>query len=548
MPSYGIISNSPMEIELTIKNYRCFQKPARIVLRKGFSAFVGVNNSGKSSLLKFFYEFRKLFGSIPSSPDTLLGAIKSKPKQLDLIGIEDKSEIFNNTNNRNIELEFRFNYNEPPREPALSRLVLTVDRNSLTWTADLYYRNPSSRVDTQIRYDVPGDPSTQSLSFEKPKILLYRGSIRFACEEIFSVFRAFSNTLYIGPFRNIINIGTKTDYFDVKVGQSFIQNWKTFKSGNVKQYNEAIIRLTEDIERIFEYERLEINPSEDDQTLHLIINRKPYKLSEVGSGIAQFILVLANAVIRRPAYILLDEPELNLHPSLQLDFLTTLASYATEGILYSTHSIGLARSNAERIYSIRRIAEGDSEVTDYENTQNLAQFVGELSFASYQELGFDKVLLVEGRSEVKTIQQFLRLWKKDHKILLIPLGGSTLINGSSELELQELKRITPNISALIDSERIAQNAPLDSDRQDFVNMCKTLGINICVLDRRATENYFTDGAVKKVKGQNYRALAPYEKLKDVSPAWSKSENWRIAREMSMSDVESTDLGEFLRDL
>src|SRR6266702_3463896 len=52
-----------MEIELTIKNYRCFsdEKPARILIKPGFTAFLGINNSGKSSLLKFFYEFRNLF-------------------------------------------------------------------------------------------------------------------------------------------------------------------------------------------------------------------------------------------------------------------------------------------------------------------------------------------------------------------------------------------------------------------------------------------------------------------------------------------------------
>ena len=48
-----------MDAELTLKNYRCFsdESPARFSLRRGFTAFVGVNNSGKSSLLRFFYEF-----------------------------------------------------------------------------------------------------------------------------------------------------------------------------------------------------------------------------------------------------------------------------------------------------------------------------------------------------------------------------------------------------------------------------------------------------------------------------------------------------------
>ncbi len=58
-----------LEIELTIKNYRCFSdaKPARLKIRPGHIAFLGINNSGKSSLLKFFYEFRHLFRMLSST-------------------------------------------------------------------------------------------------------------------------------------------------------------------------------------------------------------------------------------------------------------------------------------------------------------------------------------------------------------------------------------------------------------------------------------------------------------------------------------------------
>ena len=118
-------------------------------------------------------------------------------------------------------------------------------------------------------------------------------------------------------------------------------------------------------------ERLEIQSADDDSTLHVSINRKPYKLHELGSGIAQLVLgALASAAVTRPAYILIDEPELNLHPSLQLDSVSELAAFATHGVLFSTHSIGLARASADRIYSVLRVAEGHSKVVPYvSNTQ-----------------------------------------------------------------------------------------------------------------------------------------------------------------------------------
>lgn len=61
-----------MEIGITIKNYRCFSdsRPARNRLGQGYTALVGTNNSGKSSLLKFFFNFRNLFGRL-SSPQAV---------------------------------------------------------------------------------------------------------------------------------------------------------------------------------------------------------------------------------------------------------------------------------------------------------------------------------------------------------------------------------------------------------------------------------------------------------------------------------------------
>jgi energy-coupling factor transporter ATP-binding protein EcfA2 len=295
---------------------------------------------------------------------------------------------------------------------------------------------------------------------------------------------------------------------------------------------------------------LEINPSEDNQTLQIFINGKSYKLSELGSGLTQFILVLATAATQQPSYILIDEPELNLHPSLQLDFLTTLASYARTGILFGTHSIGLARAAADRIYSLRK-TESESEVTALEATPRLAEFLGELSFSGYRELGFDRVLLVEEPTDVKTVQQFLRLYKKDHRVVLLPIYGRNLIEASSEtieMQLEEIKRISEHVAALIDSERPAAGAPVAAKRAAFVDACRRAKICCHVLERRAIENYLSDGAVQRVKGEKYQALGPYQAPGDISPMWAKAENWRIAREMTSDELTTTDLGKFLASL
>lgn len=532
-----------MEIDITLKNYRCFPdtNPAKIMLRDGFTSFVGVNNAGKSSLLKFFYEFRPLFQTLAPQSGLLLEVLQGRYVGFNPVPtVFDQAELFSNSNTRDIQIEIALRQvqgrNQGANCPVANKILITVRRPTNTWTARIFASDETW-------------PDT-SFSFAGAGSILFQGSVATVdLSELFNAFREIWNALYIGPFRNVVNVGSNDAYFDIQVGTGFITAWKFYKSGNNKAQNEACYRLTEDIKRIFRYEDLDISASADDRSLQVRIDGKSFKLPEVGSGLTQFILVLATAAIKTPSYILIDEPELNLHPSLQLDFLTTLASYAQNGILFGTHSIGLARVASDRIYSVRKLQAGVSEVRAFEGTPRLAQFLGELSFSSYNELGFGKILLVEGRTEVKTFQQFLRLLKKDHEVVLIPMGGAEMINANSEAELAELTRICSKISAVIDSERSIAGEPLTANRRGFVEACGRANINCRVLDWRAVENYLPERAIKKVPGlASYQALTPFQKRETLSPAWPKTENWRIAREMTLDELRATDLGEFLEKL
>jgi AAA15 family ATPase/GTPase len=525
-------------MKITLKNYRCFpdSRSAQFEIKPGFTAFIGTNNSGKSSLLKFFHEFRPLFQSLAGFSGNFLGAL-SGLSGCQPLSIFDAAEVFTNTNTRDLAIIFELSADE-----GLSQIGLIPSRITTTFT-NRTYNFRAQIITNQGEFDRNQHFVEGSLIRLSPG-----GEILADVEPYFAAFRSLGEALYIGPFRNAINVGTNTNYFDTHVGVSFISRWRSLKTGNDKRSNELIMKITDDIARIFDFKQLQIDASEDAQTLQVFINGKSYKLPEIGSGLTQFILVLGNAAIRQPDYILIDEPELNLHPSLMLDFLTTLGSYAKYGVIFGTHSVGLARAAADRIYSLRKIENGETQLTEYETTPRLAEFLGELSFAGYRELGGERVLLVEGSTDVKALQQFLRLYKKDHRVVLLPLGGSGMINAHSEDQLLEIVRISSDISALVDSERDGEVAPLASERQGFADACARAGVRCHVLERRATENYFSDQAVKRAKGAAYRSLQPFEALSAMSPRWAKSDNWRIAREMTLPELQGTDLGSFLASL
>src|SRR5439155_19537073 len=110
-------------------------------------------------------------------------------------------------------------------------------------------------------------------------------------------------------------------YYDFMIGTAFIDLWNNWKTSGVRSHSRAIEKITEEIRSLFEFERLEINASVSLKTLLVTINGHQYRLAEMGSGISQFIMALGNAATAAPSLILIDEPETNLHPALQVDFL-----------------------------------------------------------------------------------------------------------------------------------------------------------------------------------------------------------------------------------
>lgn len=534
-----------MEFELTLKNYRCFadEHPLRLSFGRRFTALVGPNNSGKSTVLRWIYDFRHVFNSF--TRPGLLADIGGNTFTPNLNGVLDETSIFCDHADNNRPLSFEISpLNAQPqlgKPPAVPTLLISLSRDK-KW---------SVAVKTSANKIIPADKQWGI----KDNVLHMNGQQIGDVSPYHKIFETLSNTLYIGAFRNILSLAPKRDelYYDIDIGTPFVAKWRDLKTGPNKRENELAQRISNTIAQMFGFRSLEINATSDEATLQIVINDKPYRLHEVGGGLAQVIIAIANAATKRSvlSYILIDEPELNLHPSLQLSFLTELAAYASEGIIFSTHSLGLARASAESIYTTRRNSRGASIVTRFEDDKkSYAELAGELSFGAYHVLGFDRILLVEGVTEVKAIQQLLRLYRKEHEVLLIPLGGSSMINGKTQAELDEIRRITPKVTVLIDSERSAKEAALAGDREAFVRACQNLSLSCKVLDRRAFENYFTSEALARAFQKNPPPpLAPYERLEDRSQGgWSKADNWKIAREMQREELDATDLGTFLDSL
>jgi ABC-type cobalamin/Fe3+-siderophores transport system ATPase subunit len=536
------IRRNTHRVNIELKNFRAFDdsRPATWRIGDGFVALVGVNNSGKSSLLRFIYEARPAFSVLEQlNSGNVQAMFREKPHQRGFQSVADVAEVFCNRNSRDMTATFTL---DPP-----------VDDDAEVETEPSAIRFRWHRPDAGLTIEIEHQSRQVEVvnwadDFKAVNVSSGGVHIRLDLRRFQRAMKDLSRAIYLGPFRNAVNVGGSAEYYDLQIGEQFIAAWDEFKTGPNRAQNRAAIAVERELQRIFGLSKLEINATPGNATLQIIADDEPYQLPEQGAGLAQFIVVMAFVATRKPSYILIDEPELNLHPSLQLDFLTTLARYCERGVAFATHSIGLARAIGQDIYSVRRLPDEARELRPLEATRDYVQFLGELSLSGYAELGFSRVLLVEGTTEVPTIQRWLRLYGVEHEVVLLPLGGSSLINASSGVALAEIQRVTANVSVIIDSERESEGQPLGESRQAFLDECKRLNFTVHVLERRALENYLTGAAVKAVKGERYRALGSFEALASVSPHWGKHENWRIAAEMTRDDLDATDLGGFFAQL
>src|SRR6266704_4625100 len=201
-----------MEIEITLKNYRCFPetKPIRISLRDGFVAFVGVNNSGKSSILRFFYEFRSLLEQLTVNIGARIEALRGRRQTFGFpTTVLDQRKVFSNTTDNSLEIDIRLPNSDgtshKAKVPIATRLTITIPRSTNTWEVKLN--------------GLPDNFPPDSLNFASPPGLLsISGGATIDMELVAEACKDLASSLYFGPFRNAVNSGSSDNIFVVKLG------------------------------------------------------------------------------------------------------------------------------------------------------------------------------------------------------------------------------------------------------------------------------------------------------------------------------------------
>jgi len=509
-----------MSFKIKIKNYRCFHGEQETTLDLHDSetlAILGKNNTGKSTLMRIFFELKHFFANhhiggpwIDDGPFTKM--VSSFSNQLDgvhgIYGITDATQLF-------------------PNHSADKPIEVQIEGYGVTYNLSIVKTGGSYEVIKRIYPRSSGSPEREKLS------------------------RELGSTFYLGAHRNLVNQSAGgSGYYDLHVGTAFVDQWDQIKNGGNAELAKLANIAEELVCNVLEWDSISINKSHDSSQIYINKNKERFAINELGTGVAELVICLISAAIKKPSWIFIDEPESHLHPSLQVKFLDALEKLATNGVVFSTHSIGLARTAANRILFMEQSRGQSSRLRSFEDVRSYPQLLGEMQFSQFHELGANKVLFCEGVTDIRTIRQWLRLYGLESSILLVPLGGRSMIDSRRVVELEEFKRLGISTYVLIDSERTSASET-NTERTEFIETCRKLfgEKNALQTERRATENYFTDIAIKAaMRSDKYKALDLYECGERAPLFWGKNNNWKIAAEMKKEDLAATDIGVFLESI
>jgi hypothetical protein len=247
--------------------------------------------------------------------------LKGQQESFKLSDVPDRNEVFSRQAQGDIRITIRVSEADVDIR-FIDEISLTVDRSCRVFMTSSFR-------------GIPVTPTEGARSGENE---ISDGSYSFDWTPMREAIRILATTLYVGPFRNVLNVRQQQAYYDINVGTQVVSAWRSLKSGPSAEQRQLALNLEKAISAIFRFDGFALDPSDDGDHLLAIVNGNSQRLEDLGAGLSQFVLVFLAAALKPHALLLVDEPESNLHPSLQMAFLAALGSFSTFGVIFGITS------------------------------------------------------------------------------------------------------------------------------------------------------------------------------------------------------------------
>lgn len=276
-------------------------------------------------------------------------------------------------------------------------------------------------------------------------------------------------------------------------------------------------------------------------TLQFSQNEKDWLEGEsCGLGLADILLIVTISLDSDASFIFIEGPESHLHPEIQKKVLDFIKNVRSKQFILSTHSsVFLDPFSVDKIYYV--FYDKEVKITDETSKSEILQSLG---YSVADNLVADMVILTEGPFDIPILQEIFKKLNVSNKynIKFWPICGDVM----THLDLSVIAE-GKNVMALIDSDPGSSKS-----RTRFMKKCRENGIYCKKLERYSIENYLTLDAIRIVFDDipgDLNEIKPDKKVDDQIGFTKrnksiKPKNRKIVEQMSINDIQSTDLFKF----
>lgn len=255
-----------------------------------------------------------------------------------------------------------------------------------------------------------------------------------------------------------------------------------------------------DVKRFFpEVEKLVSERTEDDvATLNYREYGRMLDILYTGSGLKHFIDIIVKATLSQASVVLIDEPEMGLHPSLQREMLSYFHELAqTKGVQFflATHS-PLFLLDANKVRAFRVQNRWGKRAAFPLSQEKLHMIWGDLGIHPGDLFQNDIVLLVEGQNDVIFFEHVIHeLYQEEFKnvaIGVVQYGGDAALGIISDKI--NVSNIVPGKTYRLwirDRDARPDEKP-DANSTKFLNALKKYDEICHILDQREMEFYYSE--------------------------------------------------------
>lgn len=451
------------------------------------NVFIGPNNSGKSSLFRFFYLISRAFKPFANRRD-MLTAVNLEPlvSTLDRLffGCDTSQKIVGNISFCALESDYR------------TRIQNLINGDSVKIGFELSFQSNTVVLEiVPYFFETTGAKNTWERAYiERPGVREYLlvnktygagQSDQHMLQDIKTiVFDWIPRMKFFDPIRALDRTRVGEGMID---GSELIRQLYDIQQNGARTVEEDRLKkaIFDPLNSILESigttitDYLVKGSPQSGLSLQLRVNNWPLPIESMGSGIGEIFMTCCWLALgeNKPSMYFLEEPETHLHPALLRRYIQFLASYKNLQLFINSHSNALLNclTEEDRLWRMERNRKGECTSVACRDFSSQHDILDALGINGGSLVQSNCAIWIEGPSDRAYLRKWLDQYSKERESLIenadysfVIYGGKILKHfciGDNITELISMLKVS-RFSAVVMDKDLASRTPLTKLRAD----------------------------------------------------------------------------------